>query len=325
MGGVHPTPQLLGRQFDDLHALFALQAHDEIFFIGAAFGPLKGNGFVHDRCDQGLFLGGKALPEAFGNQHQMRGVKMTAEGQIAGDFRKTPEPAQVEVHVNAVDGLLLQGRVDLAPGHGRGAHAQGAQNGNMRLGRRGTDLQALVVRQGAHGPDAEDLTKAQFHVAQAQAAVLFQPGGQFFADGAVQNQVRRLVVGDQVGHVEEHQAWVEDRKIAGGFGADLQNAHLQALDDGFRIAEFAGADEFHLECAVGAGLQLFFEQGEGLALRMLGKVGEGDLDDLGPGLGRRAERAQRQTQRQTQQQAAADEARKQAAEQAGNPFHVHLL
>ena len=83
----------------------------------------------------------------------------------------------------------------------------------------------------------------------------------------------------------------------------------------------AGADEFHLECAVGAGLQLFIEQGEGLALRMLGKVGEGDLDDLGPGLGCRAERAQRQTQ----QQAAADEARKQAAEQAGNPFHVHLL
>ncbi len=141
----------------------------------------------------------------------MCGRRVAGHGDVLLDLIELGEPDGWDGVLLAVDGLLLEGREDLAEGHRRGVGAHGPEGLQMDRVLHGADLEALEVRWALHGVGTVgQLAEAVFIVGQKLDPLGFQGGGQLRADRAVEDGVGRLLVGDGEGQVEDvelrHQA-----------------------------------------------------------------------------------------------------------------------
>jgi len=164
----------------------------------------------------------------------------------------------------------------------------------VSLGGSGADLQALGVFEGTHGLGAEDVTEADFDVAEAGHVVLLQGLSQFLTERTVGDEVRAFVIRDDPGHIEEHLLGVEHGEVVRSVGTHLENAHLQALKNGIEAAVLGAVIDFDLEMTIGALFKISLEKFEGLTFRMGGDVRMGNLDD-GCGFAGRHHQGKKQT------------------------------
>ena len=158
---------------------------------------------------------------------------------------------------------LLQGGVGLAPGHGRGVHAQGRGHGHLHGGVRGAHLEVGQVGHGADGLLGADevavAVLAEHDGGQADlVGDLFQFAAQFTL---VQGLVEVFLVfgGGDVGQVDGHVGLVEAGHVGGRAGRHVQGAGLGGLGGHPVAAELGVAEDLDADLLVALGFHQFLE------------------------------------------------------------------
>jgi len=215
----------------------------------------------------------------------MGGIEVAGEHEMGGDFVQVGGNGGVDVNVHAGHGALLKSGEGFTPGHGGGVHAEGLGHTDMNLGSGGADLHGLGFGHGVEWLVHPVETGAEGDPAHALDADLFKGAAQFLPNFAVKQNIDGVVVGHEVGKVEDHQFGIVDGQVGRGFLSELQHAELQALYHGFKVAEGVVVEHVDTEAAIGLFFNGLFELaadevGGGVARGL----GEGDLHHGGSSL-----------------------------------------
>ena len=146
----------------------------------------------------------------------------------------------------------------------------------MNLGSGGADLHGLGFSHGVEWLVHPVETGAEGDPAHALDADLFEGTAQFLPNLAVEQNIDGVVVGHEVGKVEDHQFGIVDGQVGRRFLSELQHAELQALYHGFKVSEGVVVEYVDTEAAIG----LFFN---GLFELAADEVGGGVARGLGEG------------------------------------------
>ena len=187
---------------------------------------------------------------------------MAGNRQIVGDLIELGGGAAHGVGLEAVDGILLHGGVDVIVGQGDRLAAQGLKDGHMHGGLHAAQLQARHVVQSFNGLVGVKMAEGLIQEGQSDNSdLLLHSVQQPAANIALgQNAVHRLeIVVPDIGHIASHQNIGE--VCNGGRGGDgyIQGAHLQHLHHLHVAAQLAAGVELNLDTAVRVLFHVLFE------------------------------------------------------------------
>ena len=129
----------------------------------------------------------------------------------------------------------------------------------MNLGSGGADLHGLGFSHGVEWLVHPVETGAEGDPAHALDADLFEGTAQFLPNLAVEQNIDGVVVGHEVGKVEDHQFGIVDGQVGRRFLSELQHAELQALYHGFKVSEGVVVEYVDTEAAIGLFFNGLFE------------------------------------------------------------------